>query len=70
MPTYRYTLTEYDTNKPWLIKSTSTGLTVQLERAGDFAEWASGQWPKPRYAATLDPAGDWGLSAVLGSLDP
>jgi hypothetical protein len=55
MPVYRYSVTEYDPKKPWVVLGTSPGLTVDLPDPRSFPTWAAGQWPAPRYEARLEP---------------
>jgi len=55
VPLYSFTVREYDRDKPWLIVSTRSGLSVELERATDFDDWAAIAWPSARYHAELEP---------------
>jgi hypothetical protein len=55
MPVYRYTVTEYDPNKPWVVVGMIPGLIVELPDEQDFPVWAASQWPAPRYEPRLEP---------------
>jgi hypothetical protein len=57
VPTFAYTVTEYDLDKPWLAISTSHH-QVELDDTRSFHEWASSHWPAPRYMVQLDPWSD------------
>ena len=37
VPTYRYTVTEYDAHRPWLIVGPLRRMTVELEEGEEFA---------------------------------
>ena len=54
LPEFRYTVTEHDPDKPWLIRGSSHG-TVTLEDGASFFEWAAEHWPAPRWSVGLDP---------------
>ena len=51
---YSFTITEHDLKKPWLVLG-SEHRTVSLEDGVRFFEWASKQWPEPRWTVQLDP---------------
>jgi hypothetical protein len=55
VPIYSYTVTEHDPSRPWIVLEASRGLTVELEDAQSFYEWAAKSWPCPRYSVDLDP---------------
>lgn len=58
---YRYTVSEHDLEKPWLV----IGREHRAVRLGDdasFFEWAHQTWPEPRYTVQLDP---WQLGVGL-----
>ena len=55
LPEFRYTVTEYDPAKPWLIVGPLRRETVQLDDSDDFATWAARAWPGPRFRAQLEP---------------
>jgi hypothetical protein len=57
VPTFSYTVTEYDPKKPWLAISTSRR-QVELDDAHSFVHWAHERWPAPRYTVQLDPWSD------------
>jgi hypothetical protein len=50
----RYTVTEYDAQRPWVVLAQTRGLVVDLDTE-DFAAWAARAWPAPRYKADLEP---------------
>jgi hypothetical protein len=54
MPVYRYAVTEYDSNKPWVVVGMIPGLMVELPDEQGFPTWAASQWPAPRYEAQLE----------------
>jgi hypothetical protein len=54
VPTYRYTITEYDAARPWVSVGPLRRMTVELEDAEDFAVWAAQAWPRPRFQADLN----------------
>ena len=58
---FRYTVTEYDRNHPWLLVGEIRRLTVELEDTESFSAWAARTWPPPRYKAELEPEalGPW-----------
>lgn len=55
VPTFRYALTEYDPQRPWLLVGQVQHLTVELESDQSFAEWAAKRWPPPRFSVGLEP---------------
>jgi hypothetical protein len=58
VPEYRYTLTEHDPHRPWLVVR-QTHRTFALDDGVIFFDWAHDEWPAPRWSFTLDP---WGVS--------
>jgi hypothetical protein len=54
MGEYRYTVTEHDVNRPWIVLGTSHG-TVTLDEGASFFEWAGEHRPAPRWSVELDP---------------
>jgi hypothetical protein len=54
MPEYSFTVTEHDTDRPWIVVG-SDHCKVVLEDAASFYEWAHQQWPAPRWTVELDP---------------
>jgi hypothetical protein len=54
VPEYRYTATEHDPERPWIVRGTSHG-TVALEEGANFFEWVAENWPAPRWSVQLDP---------------
>jgi hypothetical protein len=52
---FRYTVAEHDPSRPWVVVAEIRHLTVELDRAEDFADWAAERWPQSRYTAQLDP---------------
>ena len=64
VPEYRYTLTEHDLAKPWLIRG-SEQRTIALEDGVSFFDWAHEHWPAPRWTVELAPwqiGPDWTVS--------
>ena len=61
MPDYRFTITEYDGDQPWLIVGPLRRETVELEDGEDFATWAAQAWPRPTFQVQLEPEplGPW-----------
>jgi hypothetical protein len=55
MPMYRYAVTEYDLDKPWVVVGKVPGLMVELPDEQSFPAWTASQWPAPRYEAQLEP---------------
>jgi hypothetical protein len=54
MTEYRYTVTEHDPERPWLVRGRTHG-SVTLEDDASFFEWAHENWPAPRWSVELDP---------------
>jgi hypothetical protein len=54
MPVYRYSVTEYDPERPWIVLGSSRG-QVTLPDNESFYEWAHEHWPAPRWSVQLDP---------------
>jgi hypothetical protein len=59
VPVYSYTVAEHDPSRPWIVVGEILHLSVELEADDGFYEWASREWPRPRYEVQLDP---WQLS--------
>lgn len=55
MPAYRFIVTEYDSEKPWLVVGPLRRMTVELNEDQDFLAWAAQAWPRPRCQAVLVP---------------
>jgi hypothetical protein len=55
VPEFRYTITEYDPQRPWLIVGPLRRMTVDLEEGEDFSTWAAQVWPRPRFQAQIEP---------------
>jgi hypothetical protein len=51
---YRYTVTERDPDRPWIVLGSGSG-RVELPDDGSFFEWAREHWPAPRWSVDLDP---------------
>lgn len=54
MVEYRYSVTEYDPERPWIVHGSSRG-QVTLADDDSFYEWAHEHWPAPRWSVQLDP---------------
>jgi hypothetical protein len=54
VPEYRYTVAEYDLQRPWLLVGEIRHLAVELEDVHSFRSWAAQKWPAPRFRAELD----------------
>jgi hypothetical protein len=54
MRTYRFTLTEYDPDRPWIVRGQDVQ-TITLADGASFFEWAHEHWPAPRWSVELDP---------------
>jgi hypothetical protein len=52
---HRYTLIEYDSQRPWVVVGEIRRLSVELEDGQDFNLWAAQEWPAPRFRAKLQP---------------
>jgi hypothetical protein len=60
VPEYRYTLAEYDPERPWVLVGPLRRLSVELDEGEDFLVWAARTWPRPRYQVDLLPElGPW-----------
>jgi hypothetical protein len=46
MPEYRYTVTEHDPERPWIVRGSSHE-EVALPDDSSFFEWAQEHWPAP-----------------------
>lgn len=66
MPEFSYTVTEYDTDRPWIVSGRSHG-KVTLPDGESFFDWARDHWPAPRWSIELDP---WQLSRALEQREP
>lgn len=55
MQTWRYSVTEYDPERSWVVVSTRRGMTVELNDDVPFWDWAFEEWPTPRYKVELEP---------------
>jgi hypothetical protein len=55
VPTYAYTVAEYDPAQPWVVIGPLRRMTVELPEGEDFLAWAARTWPPPRYQAVLEP---------------
>jgi hypothetical protein len=56
---YSFTVAEHDPERPWILVGEIRRLTVELEDGQGFYEWATREWPGPRFKVELDP---WELS--------
>ena len=54
MPEYRYTVSEHDPERPWIVLGSNRG-QVTLPDDSRFFEWAQEHWPAPRWSVELDP---------------
>jgi hypothetical protein len=64
---YRFTLTEYDPERPWIVLSTEHR-AIELPDGSDFFAWARDRWQTPRWSVQLDP---WQLAPKWpGGADP
>jgi hypothetical protein len=52
---YRYTVAEYDPQRPWVLVGEIRQLAIQLDDQENFTVWAAQAWPPPRYKAELAP---------------
>jgi hypothetical protein len=52
---FRYQVTEHDPERPWIILSTRTGLSLEAQDGYDFREKAGQEWPSDRYTVELEP---------------
>jgi hypothetical protein len=55
MGTYRFTITEHDPKKPWLVVGSVERRTIDLPDELNFYEWAGKRWPRQRFTVQLDP---------------
>jgi hypothetical protein len=55
VPTYSYTLTEHNPEKPWLIVSVRRQMEIDLPDVHSFWDWAHQVWPTKRFTVQLDP---------------
>jgi hypothetical protein len=65
MAVYRFTVTEHDSARPWIVVGREHR-TVELDDGVAFFDWAVERWPRPRWSIELDPwqlAPDWSASA-------
>jgi hypothetical protein len=53
VPVYSFTITQYDSEKPWLVLSTGRD-SVELPEGEVFHDWALTRWPRPHYRVRLD----------------
>jgi hypothetical protein len=70
LPEYRYSVTEYDSERPWIVRGNQRG-SVALDDDARFFEWAAEHWPAPRWRVELDPwqlAPEWEGSPKLDDL--
>jgi hypothetical protein len=51
---YSFTVTEHDSERPWIVRDHQRR-AVELEDGANFFEWAHHAWPEPRYTVQLDP---------------
>ena len=58
MREFSFTITEHDSERPWLALS-SERRSVELPDGVEFFAWARERWPAPRWSVQLDP---WQLS--------
>jgi hypothetical protein len=54
MREYGFTITEHDSDRPWMVLATEHR-TIKLPDGLDFFAWAHEQWPAPRWSVQLDP---------------
>ena len=54
MPMFRFTATEHDPERPWIVLSQDR-CTVTLDDGRSFFEWAREEFPPPRWSVELDP---------------
>jgi hypothetical protein len=52
---YAYTVAEHDLERPWLVLGEIRQLTVELPDGESFHDWASKEWPAPRFQVELAP---------------
>jgi hypothetical protein len=51
---YRFTITEHDPDRPWIVLSTERR-AVKLPDGQEFFAWVHQQWPTSRWTVELDP---------------
>jgi hypothetical protein len=51
---YRYSVTQHDPDRPWIVLGSSRG-QVTLADDTSFFEWAQEHWPAPRWSVQLEP---------------
>jgi hypothetical protein len=54
MHEFRFTVTEHDPDRPWIVLA-SEHRTIKLADGLHFFAWAHEQWPAPRWSVELDP---------------
>jgi hypothetical protein len=54
VPEYRFTATEHDTERPWIVVSTERR-TIELPDGTDFITWSRDRWPPSPRTVHLDP---------------
>lgn len=54
VPSYSFTLTEYDDARPWIVRGQARR-EVELEPGVNFFAWAAEAWPAPHWGVQLDP---------------
>jgi dTDP-4-dehydrorhamnose 3,5-epimerase-like enzyme len=54
LPENRYTVTEQDPERLWIVRGISHG-AVTLADDASFFEWAAENWPAPKWSVELDP---------------
>lgn len=55
MPSYTYSVTEHDPDRPWMVVGSTERYEIELETSEDFFKWANRTWPAPRFSVQLDP---------------
>jgi hypothetical protein len=55
---YGFTTTEHDPERPWIVLGRAHRTTT-LEDEESFFEWATENWPAPRWTVEFDP---WALT--------
>ena len=51
---YGYTVTEHDTERPWIVRD-QRHETVRLGDDVQFFEWSAARYPHDRYTVRVDP---------------
>ena len=54
MREHRFTLTEYDPDRPWVVRATGRHV-IELPDDQDFGAWAAERWPDQRFKVELEP---------------